>query len=122
MIGRLAEVVLDCDDPRSLARFYVELIGGEIVQELPQWVELVPPIEGGRPIISFQRVEHYRRPEWPGQDVPQQIHLDVKVDDLDAGEAAVLAIGATRTGSETPNFRVYLDPAGHPFCLIDPKD
>lgn len=122
MIGRLAEVVIDCDDPRALARFYRELIGGEIVADDPDWVELMPPIEGGRPLVSFQQVADYRRPEWPGQDVPQQIHLDVRVDDLDAGEAAVLAIGATRTGSETPSFRVYLDPAGHPFCLIDPKD
>jgi hypothetical protein len=34
----------------------------------------------------------------------------------------VLAIGATATGSGTETFRVYLDPAGHPFCLIRPSD
>ncbi len=64
----------------------------------------------------------YRAPEWPWQDVPQQSHLDVKVDDLDVGEAAVLAIGAVVTGSGTDTFRVYLDPGGHPFCLIRPND
>ena len=44
----------------------------------------------GDKCISFQQVEDYRAPEWPGQEVPQQMHLDVVVDDLDAAEAAVL--------------------------------
>jgi hypothetical protein len=122
MIGALDVVVLDCDDTRTLARFYAELIGGEIVQSDHDWAEVVPPGGGGRPLLAFQYVEAYRPPEWPGQEVPQQMHLDVKVDDLDAGETAVLAIGATRTGAGTETFRVYLDPAGHPFCLVHPGD
>ncbi|WP_240674936.1 VOC family protein [Cellulomonas endophytica] len=122
MIGSLEGVVLDCPDPRALARFYAELVGGEIVRFGEDWAEVVPPVEGHRPLLTFQRVDGYRPPAWPGQDVPQQVHLDVKVADLDAGEAAVLAIGATATGSTTPTFRVYLDPAGHPFCLVRPQD
>lgn len=50
------------------------------------------------------------------------MHLDVRVEDFDVAEPAVLALGATRTGSEEPGFRVYLDPVGHPFCLIVPGD
>jgi hypothetical protein len=50
------------------------------------------------------------------------MHLDIKVDDFDDAEAAVLALGATKAGSETKTFRVYLDPAGHPFCFIKPQD
>nr|WP_309146914.1 VOC family protein [Curtobacterium sp. MCPF17_011] len=46
----------------------------------------------------------------------------MKVDDLDAGEQAVVAIGAATTGQGTDTFRVYLDPAGHPFCLVVPQD
>ncbi|ROS75802.1 hypothetical protein EDF24_1373 [Curtobacterium sp. PhB130] len=122
MIGSLDVIVLDCPDTGVLARFYAELLGGEIVEYEDDWAEVVLPIEGSRPIVAFQRVDEYRAPVWPGQDVPQQIHLDVKVDDLDVAEAAVLAIGATSTGSGTETFRVFLDPAGHPFCLIHPND
>lgn len=122
MIGTLDVVVLDCPDPRALARFSVGLLGGEIVASDEDWAEIALPFTDLRPILAFQRVEDYRAPGWPGQDVPQQSHLDVKVDDLDAGETAVLAIGATATGSGTDTFRVSLDPAGHPFCLIRPKD
>jgi hypothetical protein len=49
------------------------------------------------------------------------MHLDVKVADLGAAEAEVLAIGATLTGSGAETYPVYLDPAGHPFCLITPQ-
>ncbi|AMM21335.1 glyoxalase [Frondihabitans sp. PAMC 28766] len=121
MIGSLDMVVVDCPDPVPLAEFYAEVLGMTVVGRDPGWAEL-GPARGGRPIIAFQQVAGYRAPEWPGQLVPQQMHFDVKVDDLDAGEAAVLALGAVRAGSETPTFRVYLDPAGHPFCLIRPND
>jgi hypothetical protein len=51
-------------------------------------------------------------------EVPQQMHLDVIVDNLYAAEAAVLELGATK--HEHPpgtSYRVFPDPAGHPFCL-----
>lgn len=121
MIGTLDVIVIDCPDPNALADFYGEVLGMRKFSDDPGWAELVGP-PPSRPIIAFQGVDDYNPPQWPGQLVPQQMHLDVKVDDLEVGEAAVLALGATRTGSETPTFRVYLDPAGHPFCLIKPND
>ncbi|WP_413317426.1 VOC family protein [Agrococcus sp. 1P02AA] len=79
------------------------------------WVEI--RAEHGQ-VICFQQVDDYRAPAWPGQEHPQQMHLDVNVDDLDEAEAAVVALGAT-THEHQPGttFRVMLDPAGHPFCL-----
>jgi catechol 2,3-dioxygenase-like lactoylglutathione lyase family enzyme len=121
MIGTLDVIVFDCADVDALADFWAEVLGRRKFSDDPSWAEIVGR-DGGRPLLAFQRVDDYRAPEWPGQIVPQQIHLDVKVDDLAVGEEAVLALGATRTGSETPTFRVYLDPAGHPFCLIKPND
>jgi hypothetical protein len=52
--------------------------------------------------------------------VPQQLHIDFDVADLDEGERQVLAIGARKHESQPApdRFRVYLDPAGHPFCLV----
>ncbi len=122
MIGTLDVIVIDCPDPDRLADFYGEVLGMRKFSDDPGWAELVGRGQAERPIIAFQRVDDYHAPEWPGQLVPQQLHLDVKVDDLDAAERAVLELGATPTGSETPTFRVYLDPAGHPFCLIKPND
>jgi hypothetical protein len=120
MIGTFESVILDCPDPRSLARFYSELLGGDIVGFDEDWAEIAFP--NGRPLLMFQQVENYKPPQWPTQDVPQQSHIDVRVEDFEVAEAAVLALGATKAGSDHPGFRVYLDPAGHPFCLIVPKD
>ena len=70
--------------------------------------------------LAFQRVEDYQPPTWPEGPRPQQFHLDLAVPDIDEAEPAVLAAGATvheHQPSESGSFRVYLDPAGHPFCL-----
>jgi catechol 2,3-dioxygenase-like lactoylglutathione lyase family enzyme len=121
MIGTLDVIVLDCPDPEGLADFYAELLGMQKVLGEPDWAEIVGP-GNARPILAFQRVDGYTAPQWPGQVVPQQVHIDVRVDDLDAAEEAVLALGARSAGSAQATFRVYLDPAGHPFCLIKPND
>jgi hypothetical protein len=46
--------------------------------------------------------------------VPQQLHLDIMVEDVAAAGPRVPALGAVRPDGEN----VYADPAGHPFCLI----
>jgi predicted enzyme related to lactoylglutathione lyase len=114
-IARFPSVVLDCDDPGQLAEFYGALLDWKAHSD-DGWGEVRSA--AGDQCICFQRVEQFRRPEWPGQDVPQQMHIDVMVDDLDAAEQAVLELGATRTEHQPgTTFRVFLDPAGHPFCL-----
>lgn len=123
-IARMRAVVLDCPDPRGLAGFYRALVGGELTVIEDEWVALR---DGGDVRLSFQRVDGYQAPGWPDGDPPQQFHVDVTVDDIDAAEAAVLALGATKHafqpgdpdagGGPDDNWRVYLDPAGHPFCL-----
>jgi catechol 2,3-dioxygenase-like lactoylglutathione lyase family enzyme len=116
-IGRLDVTCFDCPDARALAEFYRSVIGGEIVEHptTEDWVEL--HTEDGR--LAFQQIPDHRRPTWPGGDTPQQLHIDVEVDDLDAGESAVLALGAQKAEFQPSpdDFRIFLDPAGHPFCL-----
>ena len=116
-IARLSLFALDCPDPQALAAFYSRLTGWESDGREGEWVELRSP---GDVTIAFQRVDDYRPPQWPGQDQPQQGHLDFDVDDLDAGEREVLAIGARKADFQPggDEFRVYLDPDGHPFCLV----
>lgn len=117
-VARLQVVALDCADPDALAAFYSAVLGAPVEHENAEddWVQLAPT--GGTP-LAFQRVADYRPPEWPGAEHPQQLHLDLEVDDLDAGEAAVVALGARKHEVQPgETFRVFLDPAGHPFCLV----
>jgi predicted enzyme related to lactoylglutathione lyase len=112
-IARFPSIVIDCPDAAALAAFYAAMLDWK-VEVAPGWVE----IRTDGQCISFQEVEGYTAPKWPAQEVPQQMHLDVVVDDLDAAEAAVLELGATRHDHQPgTTFRVFLDPAGHPFCL-----
>ncbi len=113
-IARFPGIIIDCPDPAVLATFYGALLDWK-VEVSPDWAE-VRAEYGDR--ISFQQVEPCTPPIWPDQDVPQQMHLDVIVDDLDTAEAAVLGLGATKHDNQPgTSFRVFLDPAGHPFCL-----
>lgn len=112
-IARFPSFVYDCPDAKALAEFYGELLGWEGKAD-DDWYE----IRGDGQCICFQTVAEYRAPIWPGQDVPQQLHLDVVVPDLDTAEQEVIAIGATKHEHQPgTTFRVFLDPAGHPFCL-----
>lgn len=117
MIGRLEKTVLDCPDPRALAAFYAELLGMRVNEDSGDWV--VIGSEPGARQLAFQRDAHWTAPDWPDPQRPQQMHLDVRVDDVDAAERAVLALGATRLPGELEGrFRVFADPVGHPFCLV----
>jgi len=112
-------VVLDCPAPRALAEFYRALVGGEITYADDDWVNLR---DGDNVLLSFQRAPDYRAPDWPRVEHGQQFHIDVTVEDVDRAEQQVLTLGARRTEQqpgidEDANWRVYLDPVGHPFCL-----
>jgi predicted enzyme related to lactoylglutathione lyase len=125
-VARYSLTALDCPDPLTLATFYSRVTGLAIAPtseaaEDATWVELV---HAGHPTLAFQRVASYVAPTWPEGPVPQQLHLDFEVDDLDEGERTARAAGATlatvqpgETGGED-RFRVFLDPVGHPFCLV----
>jgi catechol 2,3-dioxygenase-like lactoylglutathione lyase family enzyme len=114
MIGELHSVVLDTRDPHGLARFYSELLGWPVVRVDGDWVDIG---DGQGRQLSFQHAPGHQPPRWPDPAFPQQAHLDITVQDIDAAEAKVLALGATALPSGEPGFRVYADPAGHPFCL-----
>jgi hypothetical protein len=123
---RLHVMALDCPDPLTLAAFYAALTGlqveplGDFPPERVTWIEL---LNDGRPTLGFQKVDDYRTPTWPTGPIPQQAHLDFHVEDLDDGERFVLSLGARKADFQTggASFRVYLDPAGHPFCLVVPS-
>ena len=123
---------MDCADPWALARFWAGLLGGTPVEWYPGWVTLEPPPHGQR--LSFQATTAPPDPATataglatPGP-ATAGVHFDVLVDDLAAAGERVLAAGAVfvrehvspRPGpaGEPVGWRVYTDPAGHPFCLV----
>jgi hypothetical protein len=124
-IAHYAYPALDCRDPLKLAEFYSKLSGFKVHAVADEdgrftWVELR---EGKSIRIAFQKVTNYVRPTWPVGPVPQQIHLDFFVTNLDTAERKLLALGAKKSKIQTSinpeeHFRVYFDPAGHPFCLV----
>ncbi|GIJ25510.1 glyoxalase [Micromonospora qiuiae] len=108
----------DCPDPTALVEFYRQATGSEISSDFTD--DFVGLRGQNGLFIGFQRVDGYQPPSWPAQRSPQQLHLDFAVDDVDEAEAMVLALGATKADFQPggDRWRVYLDPAGHPFCLL----
>ena len=115
MIGRLHHVILDCPDPRTLTRFYSDLLGLPITYDSDDFV--VVSLNQQASGLAFQLAPDHQPPEWGDPSRLQQVHLDVMVDDVAAAHTAVLGLGAVRI--ESPEGAVYTDPAGHLFCLID---
>jgi catechol 2,3-dioxygenase-like lactoylglutathione lyase family enzyme len=121
-VGRFDTVVLDCPDPYALAEFYAGLLGQEIADDGDDsWQSLRG--DGSGVCLAFQRAANYVAPHWP-DGPPQQLHLDLTVDDFALAHEGALALGATPLSPTSPpepgkasGFRVYADPAGHPFCL-----
>jgi Glyoxalase-like domain len=101
-------------DAKELSTFYAKLLGKPVTYE-GEGVAMIGE-DGAQPVM-FQQITEYHAPRWPDPAYPQQFHLDVTVDDVDAAEAEVLKLGATSLSSGGVNWRVYADPAGKPFCL-----
>jgi catechol 2,3-dioxygenase-like lactoylglutathione lyase family enzyme len=117
MVARLEKTVLDCPDPRALAAFYAQILGMQVNEDDEDWV-VIGRVPGARE-LAFQRVTTWVPPRWPDPRFPQQLHLDIRVDDVEAAERVVVELGARRLATEREEgFRVFADPAGHPFCLV----
>ena len=115
--ARLGAISIDCSDPSALARFYQQIFDLELMFESPDMAAL----KGAPVLLTFQRVADHRAPQWPEGTVPKQLHLELAVSDLDAEEARILDLGATKAPTQ-PNpdsWRVLIDPAGHPFCITN---
>lgn len=100
--------VLDAAGIERLAAFYSRLAGSPVVSTEPGWITVRTP--DGQD-VAFQLAPDHFAPHWPGQDHPQQIHLDLTAGDYRA---------AASMGAGGDGFRVLTDPAGHPSCLTRP--
>jgi predicted enzyme related to lactoylglutathione lyase len=108
--------VFDAPDLPAESGFWAAVLGGTVDAD-DDWHTLRV---GGRPVLGFQLAPNLIPPDWP-DGTPQQMHLDLYVDDITASHAEVVGLGArvlqTADTSAAHGFQVYADPAGHPFCL-----
>jgi catechol 2,3-dioxygenase-like lactoylglutathione lyase family enzyme len=116
-VGKLASISIDSTDPSALADFYAALLGMKRVFETPDGHLIA--ISDGTHFVTMMYAEDHVAPTWPEPDRPQQMHLDVAVNDLETAVANALALGATEAGHQPApgTWRILIDPAGHPFCL-----
>ena len=110
-------LVFDAADLSAESTFWSRLLEGTVETE-DDWHMINVD---GEPRVGIQLAPNHVRPDWP-DGAPQQMHLDLYVDDVLAAHDEVLAFGATLLQAaddlETrEGFQVYADPAGHPFCL-----
>jgi catechol 2,3-dioxygenase-like lactoylglutathione lyase family enzyme len=114
---RLGAVSIDCDDPARLADFYCALLDMQRIGETPDG--RVVAVSDGTHTLAFMHVDDYRAPSWPQPGQLQQMHLDISVTDLDAATERAAAVGARQAEHQPApdSWRVFFDPAGHPFCL-----
>jgi catechol 2,3-dioxygenase-like lactoylglutathione lyase family enzyme len=112
----LFAVTIDAPDASALARFYGDLTGMDVAYDGPEGAMLAAD---GRYVMFQQIGADYRPPRWPDPAHPQQAHFDLAVRDMDAAEAEAIKLGASRLDAGGEHFRVYTDPAGHPFCFVD---
>ncbi len=130
----LEGVVHGSTDPRPHSEFYRQLLGftyragdeppldGQPDEKGRDW--LVLSHESGKR-LAFQHVASLKRSTWPSDEVPQQLHLDIRalsMDDFEHHHQRALELGARvlfeRLEDKQEPLRVYADPDGHPFCIF----
>jgi catechol 2,3-dioxygenase-like lactoylglutathione lyase family enzyme len=123
VISGYAGPAIDCPDVPALVDFYVRLTGWRKAWESEEFTQISPDGTAYNG-LGFQQVENYRAPEWPGQERPQQFHLDFFAADLDTAQQEAVELGAVlaEVQPDPERWRVLLDPAGHPFCLCVEPD
>jgi len=114
MRARLDQIVVDCQEPARLVRFWAALLGGEPVDRAMGWSHVEPP---GFARLAFQPV-----PE--AKSVKNRLHLDIEVDDIPAAVDRAVNLGAVIVSEliadEQGGFQVLRDPAGNEFCFVQP--
>jgi hypothetical protein len=123
-MGRIREIVFDCETPSALARFWAEVLDDYAVRRYDEVeiarlaaLDLTPEtdptvmVDGPGPILCFQRV--------PGRRYENnRIHLDIAAADREAEVGRLRQLGAT-VHREADRYTVMRDPEGNQFCVVD---
>lgn len=116
--------VLDSGNAEELAEFYTKLLGWTKIPHQPddEWIVVVKDDSFA---LVFQQVDNYKRPVWPSTPDQQQqmMHLDFYVDDPEAAIEHAISFGAVLSEIQQGDFwKVLIDPAGHPFCILPKRN
>ncbi len=124
-MATLREIVIDCERPSALARFWATVLDGYAVRpyddaEIARLAAkgLTPEtdpavlVDGPGPMLCFQHVRERKA-------VPNRVHLDVECADLRKEVARLRALGAT-VKRESAARTVMQDPEGNEFCVVGP--
>jgi predicted enzyme related to lactoylglutathione lyase len=109
---RMGGVTIDCADPRKLAVFWTEAVGGEITEDYDGEFVFISTGEG-RPYVGLQRV-----PEQRGGK--NRAHIDFSAADRKAEVERLVGLGATVVGEYSVpglTWTVLQDPEGNEFCV-----
>lgn len=120
MTMKLCSIVLDSEDFNALAKFYVQLLGGELLESTEYYATVSIPNSHLK--LYFQYAEGYTPPTWPEESGKQQqmLHLDFITDHVEKAVEHALLCGATIASAQyMEESRVMIDPAGHPFCICN---
>ena len=110
-------VVFDAADLHAESAFWAGMVDGHVVEDEAFHTVIDA---GGDWRIGVQLAPQHTPPDWPN-GAPQQVHLDLHVDDPVTAHDQAMRLGARvlqadDLGSEHGH-QVYADPAGHPFCI-----
>ncbi|HEY2299842.1 MAG TPA: VOC family protein [Jatrophihabitans sp.] len=110
-------LVYDAPDLAAESSFWAALLGGTVEAD-DDWHTVTVD---GKPALAVQLAPDHVAPDWPKNNTPQQMHLDIYVDDVQSAHDEVIRQGARvledRDFDTASGYQVYSDPAGHPFCL-----
>ena len=112
-------VVFDAADVASESAFWAAMLDGYVVDEDPRFHCVIDG--SGDWVMGVQHAPDHVQPDWPDGN-PQQIHVDFHVTDPAAAHRRAIDLGArllqdAADPESDEGYRVYADPAGHPFCL-----
>lgn len=112
-VPTLIAVSIDCDDASASARFWAGLLGGEVTYD----ADGMAAVEADSRTLYFGEIDGFQRPGWPSDT--KQFHLDLRAPDpasfVDRVDGLGGSVGDLQPGGD--RWTVFLDPAGHPFCI-----
>ena len=111
-------IVFDAADLHAESRFWAGILGGHVFED-ETWHSVIDA--DGEWRIGVQLAPNHVPPDWPHGN-PQQVHLDLHVEDPRAAHEEAISLGAELLQAapdldSREGHQVYADPAGHPFCI-----
>jgi len=126
---KLGSIVIDSNDVEELSAFYENLLGwvkNVQINDDEKWITLIKEDYSETPLV-FQFNPNYKRPTWPSnvENQQQMVHLDfyVSLSDFNKKVDHAIKCGAFLAKEQFSNdWKVLIDPSGHPFCIIPIPD